>query len=92
MKEIRSFVHPDGKLKLSQFSMGIDCPDIHNVIHFGSPATRNRMSWLGWSEEKIQNYGANMSLWISIKNYLFYEKEFCQEAMKFCRVCDKRVQ
>ena len=42
-KVLTSFVKADGKLRLviatTAFSMGIDCPDIRNVIHFGPPPT-----------------------------------------------------
>lgn len=45
MKELKSFIDVDSKLKLlivmTAFSMGIDCPNniIRNVIHFGVPGT-----------------------------------------------------
>ena len=41
-KVLTSFVKADGKLCLiiatTVFSMGIDCLDIRNVIHFGPPS------------------------------------------------------
>jgi len=42
-------------------------------------------------EEKVQNYGNNKSTCrrvLAFKNFLFYDKEFGQEAMKCCDVCD----
>lgn len=44
MKEkiLESFKTEGGKLRLlmatSAFSMGVDCPDISNVVHFGPPS------------------------------------------------------
>jgi len=42
-KVLNSFIKADGKLRLviatTAFSMGIDCPDIRNFIHFGPPPT-----------------------------------------------------
>jgi len=40
---LTSFMIPDGKLRIvvatTAFSMGIDCPDIRNIIHYGPPAS-----------------------------------------------------
>lgn len=42
-KVLSSFMQPDGKLRLvvatMAFSMGVDCPDIVNVIHYGPPSS-----------------------------------------------------
>ena len=42
-KILTSFMTAGSKLRTliatTAFSMGIDCPDIHNIIHCGSPAT-----------------------------------------------------
>jgi len=42
-KVLKSFVTKNGKLRVviatTAFSMGIDCPDIRKVVHFGTPAT-----------------------------------------------------
>lgn len=42
-KVLESFMKEGGTLRLviatSAFSMGVDCPDIQNVIHFGPPTT-----------------------------------------------------
>ena len=42
-KVLKSFINKDSKLRLvvatTAFSMGIDCPNICNVVHFGVPAT-----------------------------------------------------
>ena len=41
-KAIASFYHPDGKLRrliaTTAFGLGIDCPDISQIIHWGPPA------------------------------------------------------
>ena len=40
-KVLSSFSVPNGRLRVvvatTAFSMGIDCPDIHQIIHYGSP-------------------------------------------------------
>lgn len=40
-KVLNSFMTTDGKLRIviatMAFSMGVDCPDIQNVIHYGPP-------------------------------------------------------
>ena len=40
---VESFMKEGGTLRLviatSAFSMGVDCPDIHNVVHFGPPTS-----------------------------------------------------
>jgi len=42
-KVLNSFVTVNGKLRVviatTAFSMGIDCPDIRTVVHFGTPST-----------------------------------------------------
>ena len=42
-KVLESFMTKGGKLRLliatSAFSMGVDCPDIHNIIRFGPPSS-----------------------------------------------------
>ena len=42
-KVLKSFINKDSKLRLvvatTAFSMGIDCPNIRSVVHFGVPAT-----------------------------------------------------
>ena len=42
-KVLKLFIDVQSKLRLvvatTAFSMGIDCPNIHNVIHFGVPGT-----------------------------------------------------
>ena len=42
-KVLKSFINKDSKLRLvvatTAFSMGIDCPNICNIVHFGVPAT-----------------------------------------------------
>ena len=42
-KVLASFSVPNGKLRVvvatTAFSMGIDCPDIHQIIHYGSPSS-----------------------------------------------------
>ena len=42
-KVLKSFINKDSKLRLvvatTAFSMGIDCPNICNVVHFGVPET-----------------------------------------------------
>ena len=42
-KVLTLFMIPDGKLRIvvatTVFSMGIDCPDIRNVFHYGPPAS-----------------------------------------------------
>jgi len=41
-KVLDSFIKPDGKLRVviatAAFSMGVDCPDIRQVIHLGAPS------------------------------------------------------
>ena len=41
-KVLESFMKTDGKLRLviatMAFSMGVDCPDIQNVVHYGPPS------------------------------------------------------
>ena len=42
-KVLASFPVPNGKLRVvvatTAFGMGIDCPDIHQIIHYGSPSS-----------------------------------------------------
>ena len=42
-KVLDSFIKSDGKLRVviatTAFSMGVDCPDIRQVIHLGAPST-----------------------------------------------------
>ena len=42
-KVLDSFMKTDGKLRIviatATFSMGVDCPDIQNVMHYGPPSS-----------------------------------------------------
>ena len=61
---LKLFTAADEVLKViiatTAFGMGIDCPDIERIIHWGPPGTReqyvqgNRESWKGWLT--IQSY------------------------------------
>ena len=117
-KVLISFIKANGKLRLviatTAFSMGIDCPDIRNVIHFGPPATieqyiqeTGRAGRDGESstalllyggtigkhiEKKVQTYGKNTTTCrreLVLKDFLFYDKKFGQEANHCCDICDK---
>ena len=53
-KVLKSFIDVQSKLRLvfatTAFSMGIDCPNIRNVMHFGVPGTIEQyIQEAGWA-------------------------------------------
>ena len=119
MKEkiLDSFVQDDGRLRIiiatTAFSMGIDCPDIRNVIHFRPPSTMEQyiqeagragrdgkqstalLLYGGKIAKHVEKrYGKNTSTCrreLVFKDFLFYDKNFCQPPMKCCDICDKQA-